>query len=58
MQKYGAYSATVTLIDKVSDSASNTFGVRLDLANSDLQVPSGLRCLVKFELTDTNDEVN
>lgn len=57
MQRYGTQSATVTLVDKVIDSASNTFGVRLDIANADLQLPSGLRCLVKFELNDNADEV-
>jgi len=57
MQKFGARTATVTIVDKVIDSASNTFGVRLDLANADLQVPSGLKCLVKFALNDNTAEV-
>lgn len=36
--------ATVTLIDKVIDAASNTFRVRAELANPDKTIPAGLRC--------------
>lgn len=52
LQDYGALTATVTIADKVIDSASNTFGVRLQLPNDDLRVPSGLKCLVQFEIED------
>ncbi len=47
---YGEKVATVTLVDKMIDSASNTFGVRLELPNPDDQLPSGLRCRVRFEM--------
>lgn len=45
----GAYSATVTVVDKVLDAASGTFGVRLALPNPDLLLPAGIRCKVVFE---------
>lgn len=52
----GTYAATVTVVDRVLDAASGTFGVRLLLANPDLALPSGIRCRIDFESTaqDTN----
>jgi RND family efflux transporter MFP subunit len=44
----GRYTATVTVIDSVFDSASGTFGVRLELPNSEGKVPAGIRCQVDF----------
>jgi RND family efflux transporter MFP subunit len=44
----GHYSATVTVIDSVFDSASGTFGVRLELPNAAGQLPAGIRCRVDF----------
>lgn len=46
----GVYSATVAVVDRVFDPASNTFGVRLKLSNPDNRLPGGQRCKVSFEL--------
>lgn len=43
-------TATVTAIDPVVDAASNTFGVRLELPNTDLKIPGGLRCDIRFNV--------
>ncbi len=48
----GDYSATVTIVDRVIDPASGTFGVRLELPNPDYRLPGGLKCTVRF-LDDT-----
>ncbi len=40
--------ATVLLVDKIIDSASGTFGVELELPNSNHEIPGGLRCRVQF----------
>jgi RND family efflux transporter MFP subunit len=40
--------AAVTVVDKVFDAASGTFGVRLELPNPDDQIPAGQRCQVDF----------
>jgi RND family efflux transporter MFP subunit len=40
--------ATVVLVDKLIDGASNTFRVRAEIPNKDSAVPSGLRCKVKL----------
>ena len=40
--------AEVAIADPVIDGASGTFGVRLLLPNADLEIPSGLRCEVRF----------
>jgi RND family efflux transporter MFP subunit len=40
--------ARVTLVDKVMDAASNTFRVQLELPNSNLSLPAGLRCRADF----------
>jgi RND family efflux transporter MFP subunit len=44
----GSYEATVTVVDRVLDSASGTFGARLELPNPEHILPAGLRCHVEF----------
>lgn len=44
----GSHAAKVTVIDRVIDAASGTFRVRLELPNPKNEIPSGLRCKVKF----------
>jgi len=56
LTQYGEKTATVTIVDKVIDSASNTFGVRLELPNAEQQMPSGLKCLVRFDIQEQADE--
>lgn len=41
-------SATITLVDRVIDAASNTFRVRLQLPNPAQALPAGLRCKIDF----------
>lgn len=45
----GVFEAEVTVIDRVFDAASNTFGVQLDLPNPDGAIPAGTRCLIDFD---------
>lgn len=40
----GRYSGKVTVVDRVMDAASGTFGVRLMLANPGMKLPAGIRC--------------
>jgi RND family efflux transporter MFP subunit len=49
--------ATVTLVDRVIDGASNTFRVRLQLPNPNLTVPAGARCRADFGPTVTAEAV-
>lgn len=42
------YKARATIVDKVVDAASGTFGVRLELPNPDYKLPPGLKCKVRF----------
>lgn len=44
----GEYRAKVTVVDRVADAASGTFGVRLELPNGGLKLPAGLKCTVRF----------
>lgn len=44
----GILTANVTVIDRVVDAASGTFGVRLELANPDYRIPAGLKCRARF----------
>jgi len=49
----GVHDATVTVVDKVFDSASDTFGVRLTLSNPGSTMPGGINCKVGFpEITN------
>ena len=42
----GEYEATVTVVDKVIDAASGTFGVRLEMPNPNNKIAPGLKCRV------------
>ena len=44
----GSYKAKVVIVDPVVDSASGTFGVRLELPNKNQKIPAGLTCDAKF----------
>lgn len=44
----GVYNAKVTVVDRVIDAASGTFGVRLQLPNSEYKLPAGLKCTIRF----------
>lgn len=39
---------TVTVVDKVLDAASGTFGVRLEVPNPALAIPAGIPCVVEL----------
>jgi multidrug efflux pump subunit AcrA (membrane-fusion protein) len=42
------YPAKVTVVDRVMDGASGTFGVRLELRNPGGAIPAGAKCSVRF----------
>jgi len=44
----GVHRATVTVVDRVVDAASGTFGIRLSLPNSNGRLSAGLKCAVRF----------
>jgi RND family efflux transporter MFP subunit len=46
----GKYAAAVTIVDRVFDPSSGTYGVRLDLPNPERKLPGGQRCKVGFDL--------
>lgn len=48
----GRHQATVTVVDRVLDAASGTFGVRLALPNPGNVLPAGLRCKVRFQASN------
>ncbi len=38
----------VIAVDRIGDTASNTFGVKLRMPNPENRIPAGLKCVVKF----------
>ena len=44
----GQFNATVTVVDRLVDAASGTFGVRLEVPNPGNRLPAGLKCSVNF----------
>jgi len=44
----GVYMGKVTIVDRVVNAASGSFGVRVELPNHNLAIPSGLKCIVRF----------
>ena len=50
-------TAVVVVVDRVIDAASNTYGIRLELPNSDHAIPGGIRCeVILLSSTDKRDE--
>lgn len=49
----GEHRARITVVDRVIDAASGTFGVRLELPNPDYAIPAGLSCRVEFPIGPT-----
>ena len=45
------YQAKVVVVNKVVDSASGTFGVRLEMPNLNNAIPAGLACTVEFHFS-------
>jgi membrane fusion protein, multidrug efflux system len=45
----GQFPATVRVVDQVFDPASNTFGIRLQIANPEGAIPAGTRCTIDLE---------
>jgi RND family efflux transporter MFP subunit len=43
------HTAVITVVNRVVDSASGTFGVRLEMPNPGNRLPAGLACTVEFE---------
>jgi RND family efflux transporter MFP subunit len=43
-----SYTARVSVVDRVVDAASGSFGVRLELPNKGYRLPAGLKCKVRF----------
>lgn len=52
----GDYRAVVTIVDRVLDAPSGTFGVRLELPNPNHSLPGGLKCRVRFLPEDQGSE--
>jgi len=46
---YARTPARVQVVDRVIETASETFRVRLELPNPSLELPAGLRCRVAFK---------
>ena len=44
----GTWKAQIKVVDSVFDSASGSFGVRLELPNPTGEIPAGVRCKVRF----------
>ena len=45
----GTYLAKVTVVDKMFDAASRTFGIRLEPLNKNYAIPGGLRWKINFQ---------
>lgn len=45
----GVFDGTITVVDRVFDVASGTFGIRLRLDNPEGNIPAGHRCTLTFD---------
>ncbi|MFT4729439.1 MAG: RND family efflux transporter MFP subunit [Granulosicoccus sp.] len=54
--------AKVVAVDRIGDTASSTFGVKLTMPNPDNRIPAGLKCILKFtemspdQINDENEK--
>ncbi len=46
----------VIAVDRIGDTASNTFGVKLSMPNPENRIPAGLKCIAKF-IETTPEEI-
>lgn len=53
----GQYTAVVKVVDRVFDSASGTYGIRLELPNPKGTLPGGMRCQVDFPQLGVADKL-
>ena len=49
----GQHEARVTVVDRVLDAGSGTFGARLELPNANGAIPAGMRCRVELAKVST-----
>lgn len=50
----GRHKGRISVIDRVLDAASGTYGVRIKLPNPDFRIPAGIRCRVRFLVDQVN----
>lgn len=50
------HRARVSVVDRMGDIASGTFGVRLNLPNADYAIPAGVKCTLQFALDDEAEQ--
>ncbi len=48
-----SYDGVITVVDRVIDAASSTFGFRVRVDNSSLALPAGLKCAIVFTETSS-----
>lgn len=48
--------ATVKIVDRILDAASNTFRITLELKNKDHTIPAGARCTIDLDLAGAYEE--
>lgn len=46
------YPGTVSIVDRIIDAASGTFGVQVEIPNPDLTLPAGLKCRTRFQVAE------
>jgi RND family efflux transporter MFP subunit len=51
-----AETASITVVDRLMDPGSSTFGVRLELPNSSFAIPGGQRCEIAFRTDGAMDD--
>lgn len=54
----GPFEAKVSIVDRVVEGASGTFGVRLELPNPEYRITAGLKCRVRFALGVAENAAN
>ncbi len=55
-QEAAPRTAKVSIVDRMGDIASGTFGVRLSLPNEDYAIPAGVKCRLQFALEEEPEE--
>ncbi len=51
------FEAKVSVVDRLIDTGSSTFGARLELLNAEHQIPGGQRCELTFLTSEESDQI-
>jgi RND family efflux transporter MFP subunit len=54
----GRYTGRITIVDRLIDAASGTFGLFVELPNPKYEIPAGIKCRAEFQYLSSDERKN